>query len=212
MLVKLPLCLQRMQTMAIIFGFLMPETFEHAMKYMNRILVQSLKLKSLSTVELEVLHRLHKHITENRKLKLYASCKKVYKFESYFDYIQDFTVGCSLAKLRVSAHNLQIEAGRFSKNKTPRDERFCPYCKSLKIFSVEDEIHFLLTCHLYSEKRQRFSENIHRHFPSTASLNDINMDIWLMSAEDYNITKRLGNFCKKSLEERSKFLRDPSSI
>ena len=31
-------------------GYLMLETFEHAMKYMNPILVQSLKLKSLSTV------------------------------------------------------------------------------------------------------------------------------------------------------------------
>jgi len=57
------------------------------------------------------------NITENRKLKLYASVKKVYKFEFYLDYIQDFTASCTLAILRISARDLQIEAGRFSKNK-----------------------------------------------------------------------------------------------
>ena len=36
--------------MVIITGYLVPETFEPAMTYIDRILVQSLKLKSLSTV------------------------------------------------------------------------------------------------------------------------------------------------------------------
>ena len=63
---------------------------------------------------------------------------------------QDFTVRSILAKLRTSAHNLQIETGRFSKNKTPREERFCPYYKTLNIFTVEDEIHFLLSCSLFN--------------------------------------------------------------
>jgi len=39
-----------MQTMAIITGYLMREAFKHVMKYMNRILVQSLKLEALSIV------------------------------------------------------------------------------------------------------------------------------------------------------------------
>ena len=120
--------------MAIITGCPMPETSEHAMKYTRSVT----KTKVIKHCESEVLHRLHEHITENRKINLYASFKKIYKFESYLDYIQDSTVRRALAKLRVSAHSLQIEAGRFSRNKTPRDERFCPYCKSLNIFSVED--------------------------------------------------------------------------
>ena len=76
----------------------------------------------------EVLGRLNEHITENKKINLYASFKSIYKFESYLDYIQDFTVRCILAKLKISAHNLQIETGQFSENKTSRDERFCLYC------------------------------------------------------------------------------------
>ena len=166
-----------------------------------------IKTKVIKHFESEVLHRLNEHITEDRKLYLYASFKKIYKFESYLDYIQDFTVRCTLAKLRVSAHNLQIETGRFSKNKTPRDERFCPYCKTLNIFTVEDEVHFLLICPLFNEDRQKLLEGIHRAFPSTTSLNNFNMYIWLMSQEDYNTTKRMGTFCKKSLEKRCSFLK-----
>ena len=37
---------------------------------------------------------------------------------TYLEYIQDFTIRCTLAKLRVSAHNLQVETGRLE---TPRD-------------------------------------------------------------------------------------------
>ena len=110
-----------------------------------------IKTKVIKHFQSEVLHRLNEHISENKKLNLYASFKTIYKFESYLDYIQDFTIRSTFAKLRVSAHNLQIETGRFSKNRTPRNERFCPYCKTLNIFKVEDEIHFVLACPLFKE-------------------------------------------------------------
>ena len=88
-----------------------------------------IKTKVIKHFESEVLHRLNEHITENRKLNLYASFKKVYKFESYLDYIQDFTVRCTLVKLRVSAHNLQIETGRFSKTKLLETNNFALIAK-----------------------------------------------------------------------------------
>ena len=115
-----------------------------------------IKTKVNKYFELEVFRRLNEHITENRKISLYASFKTTFKFESYLDYIKDFTARCALAKLRMSAHNLQIETGRFSKSKTPRDERFCPYCKTLNTLAVEDEVHFLLVCSLFNEERQKF--------------------------------------------------------
>ena len=59
-----------------------------------------------------------------------------------------------------------------------------PLLQPLNIFSVEDEIHFLLACSLFSDDCQSFLENIHRNFPSTASLNDLNMYLWLMRQED----------------------------
>ena len=171
-----------------------------------------IKTKVNKYFELEVFRRLNEHITGNRELSLYASFKTIFKFESYLDYIQDFTARCTLAKLRMSAHNLQIETGRFSKNKTPRDERFWPYCKTLNTLAVEDEIHFLLTCSLFNEERKRFLVVIHIIFPSTALLNDFNMYIWLRSQDDHNTTKCLATFCKNSVARRSKFLSGPNSI
>ena len=170
-----------------------------------------IKTKVISYFQSEVLKRLNMHRTENKKLNLYASFKTNYKFESYLDHIQDFTVRSILAKLRVSAHNLHIETGRFSKNKTPREERFCPYCKALNIFTVENEIHFLLSCSLYNEERQVFLKEIYKTFPNTALLTEFDFFVWIMSQEDEMTTKRLGNFCKKSFHKRTTFLNNHRS-
>ena len=181
--------------MVIITGYLMPMISGYAMKYRNQILVRTSKLKS------GVLHRLNNHITENRKLNLYASFKTTYKSEPYLDYITNFTVRSTLANLRLSARNLDIETGRFSKNKTPRDERCCPYCKTLIISAVENEVHFLLSCSLFNEERQQFLEEICRNFPNTATSNELNLFTWLMTQEDILTTKLLRKFCKASFDQ-----------
>ena len=116
----------------------------------------AIKTKVNKYCESEVLLRLSKHITDNRKVYLYASFKTIFKFESYLDYIEEFTAGCTLAKLRVSAHNLQIETGRFSKTKLLQIMCFFPYRKTPNTLAVEDEIHFLLACSLFNEERQKF--------------------------------------------------------
>ena len=56
-----------------------------------------------------------------------------------------------LTKFRVSAHALRIETGRYNRpHKLALEERLCWFCKN----TVEDEMHFLLECPLYSENRQ----------------------------------------------------------
>ena len=53
-----------------------------------------------------------------------------------------------IAKLRTSAHNLQIEMGR--RTATPRENRLCRCGEG-----VEDEEHFLTKCRLYTRVRQK---------------------------------------------------------
>ena len=56
----------------------------------------------------------------------------------------------ALSKLRVSAHILEIEAGRWKKpTQTSRENRKCKICDVL-----EDEYHFLFECSLYDALRQ----------------------------------------------------------
>ena len=170
----------------------------------------NIKIKIRKYFELELLSKLKQHIAQDKKLKLYASFKSSFKFEPYLDILSDFRIRSVLAKLRLSAHTLQIETGRFCKIKTPRNERFCQYCKALNISTVEDEIHFFLTCPLYNDERKQLFDSIYRNFPNTASLNEQNLFIWLMSQEDNHTTRILGHFCKISYEHRTKFLNNPN--
>lgn len=51
-----------------------------------------IKTKVSNHFQSNLLERLNEHINENKKLKLYASFKSLYRFEPYLDYLQNFTV------------------------------------------------------------------------------------------------------------------------
>ncbi len=119
-----------------------------------------IKTKVRKHFESKLLKCLKEHITSNKKLHLYASFKSTFKFETYLDLLPDFNIRSTLAKLRLSAHNLQIEAGRFHKNETRRDERFSLFCKTTNVFEIENEIHFLLTYPLFDIERKKAFEII----------------------------------------------------
>jgi hypothetical protein len=57
-----------------------------------------------------------------------------------------------LTKLRLSAHSLAIETGRYCKPMIPASERFCNSCKN----KVKYECHFLIECPLYDTLRDNF--------------------------------------------------------
>lgn len=52
-----------------------------------------------------------------------------------------------LSKFRACNPSLAIETSRYTKPKTRINEHLCRHCENL---SVEDEIHFLIECNLYS--------------------------------------------------------------
>ena len=56
------------------------------------------------------------------KLTTYFKLKQNFSFERYLSYTKHFEYRRSMCKLRISAHKLNIEVGRY--NKTPRNERF----------------------------------------------------------------------------------------
>ena len=62
-----------------------------------------------------------------------------------------------LSKMRVSAHKLAIESGRYTRIKTPKRERLCTVCNSGEIEDEEPrEEHFLLNCNAYTSIRHVF--------------------------------------------------------
>ena len=58
--------------------------------------------------------------------------------------------------MRISAHNLAIETGRYAKPiATPANKRLCFHCKE-----IENEFHFLFNCSLYNSERENFYEEL----------------------------------------------------
>ena len=101
-----------------------------------------------------------------------------------------------MARLRVSSHRLQIEAGRWSRPiRTPINERKCIICDVL-----EDEYHFILECQIYDELRKKFIKKQYWKHPNMVKLID------LLTNENETNLKRLSIFIYKSFEKRNDIL------
>ena len=91
------------------------------------------------------------HINNTPKLEYYSMFKTTFGFEKYLECIMNDKFRKSLTSFRVSAHNLEIERGRYYN--IPRNLRTCKLCN---MQAVESEFHFLLTCPAYTQLRQQY--------------------------------------------------------
>ena len=80
-------------------------------------------------------------INEAYKLNTYSKIYKNFTCQTYLSFGLSKTVTKELSKLRISAHDLMIERGRYFRPVIPRNQRVCLNCEQ-----VEDEIHFMLFC------------------------------------------------------------------
>ena len=71
----------------------------------------------------------------------YANCYNEFSVQSYLDLNLSKSIVKNLPKLRISAHTLLIEKGRYFRPKLCRNLRLCSLYNK-----IEDEEHFLLFC------------------------------------------------------------------
>ena len=90
------------------------------------------------------MENLKEQIIPNKNLCIYASFKTVYKFEHYLDLIPSKKKRSNFAKLRLSAHNLRIETGRYEENPIPRIVGKGQFFQSFNKTAVEDENKFFI--------------------------------------------------------------------
>ena len=79
----------------------------------------------------------------------------------------------SIAKIRLSSHNLSIETGRYSN--TSKASRCCFSCADC----VGDNYHFILVCPVYANFRRKFIKEYYYKRPSRFKL------VQLFNAESY---------------------------
>ena len=75
-----------------------------------------------------------------------------------------------LSRLRLSAHNLEVETGSFGKHPILREERHCSFCLATGLRVLGDEFHLLLVCPEFADKRCYLVDELQRTAPDLKQL------------------------------------------
>ena len=83
----------------------------------------------------------------------------------------------AMTRLRISAHRLAIETGRYTK--TPIEKRVCTTCEGQ---IIEDEYHFLMKCKRYDGARDNMFKMVNAKCDGFKHLNEYDKFMFLLSA------------------------------
>ena len=134
------------------------------------------------------------HLNTNRVLSLYNNIKRDFGYENYLDKLTK----CKrhiVTKIRISAHNLRVETGRYGGDRVERHERLCKICNS--DFEIEDEFHFVFICKKYHDIRKKF---IPKYFWKKPSMWKF---IELLCTSNGQTLNRLSTFLLKAFKIRN---------
>ncbi len=126
------------------------------------------------------LQSLYGRIAASPKCNLYRYLTHDFKLQSYLFKAGRHTK--ELTQIRLSAHKLQIEYGRY--RNIDRQDRKCTLCN---LNDVEDEFHFILKCPVYNDLRNKYIKSYYRRRPSMFKL------IELLNVDR---DKEINNLCK----------------
>ena len=96
---------------------------------------------------------------------VFKICILYLTISNYLDLTRGTAGRRALVKLRISNHKLLLEIGRY--NRTTRDNRHCPLCRSNLI---EEDVHFVFRCFTYPMIRNNFYNKIKTLIPNITQL------------------------------------------
>ena len=134
------------------------------------------------------------------KLRTYKLFKKEFCLENYLTLHDNINNVINIFRFRSSSHNLAIETGRYTRPKTPIDDRKCIHCN---LNQVEDEQHFLLECSLYDNERTKLLQVIRQTKPNIDHETTHNKFCIIMSLKEVEIIKELGKYITDCMKKRS---------
>ena len=141
----------------------------------------------------------HARLENSTRALFYRNfCYSSFGFRAYLNHVNLSKFRNALSRLRVSSHNLEIEAGRWHKPVSkPFSERICLICSTL-----EDEYHFVLVCSLYQDLRKLYINKYYWKRPNMYKF------IELMSNENVTTLKNLSVYVYKAFKIRNDTLYD----
>ena len=128
--------------------------------------------------------------SQGNKLRTYRRFKEEHKMELYLTKVKDTKTRKDITRLRISAHSLEIEKGRYLMK--PIEERKCNNCSV-----IEDEFHVLMKCPSYEEARNGVFMELTNARPPFGGLSDQEKFVELMTMNDelfiYAVSKLIKN-------------------
>ena len=156
---------------------------------------------NLSALNLHALNA----ISDGFKLRTYTKFKTTFNPGNYLLSIKCINSRILFTKLRISAHDLLIETGRYTKpKKTPVENRLCRFCKSN---NIEDEPHFILHCSFYNDLRNALFSNLDNIFFNFITMDQDEQFKFIMSANngDADCCKLVSDFIENCYVLRNQF-------
>jgi len=165
--------------------------------------VTNINIDTYTFVE-EFKRRVYDHFTQDwygtlnnsSMLHVYRSFKINFEYESYLDIIPR-SLRYLFTRLRLSAHPLHIQTGRYARQIISRNQRYCICCDST---DIEDEFHFICICPTFGNIRKKYIKACYYIRPS--------MYKYLSLLQTNNKTELI-NIClyvKESLKVRTSIL------
>jgi len=137
----------------------------------------------------------------NPKLRTYKQMKTEFRLEPYLCSSRNINHMLALVRFRISSHNLAIETGRYTRPKTPVENRLCLYCQAQE---TETESHFLLDCSLYIAERVDLISVLTRYDMNYYNLTLTEKFKTIMTCNEPDVIKALAKYVYTCLDKRSK--------
>lgn len=141
----------------------------------------------------------HNKIESSTKLEVYKNIHDTSP-ANYLQSIKNCNYRQALTKLRICAHRLEIETGRY--RDIPRQLRTCKLCN---IQEIEDEQHFLCNCTAFSSIRYNFYQKYLTNIPKFLDLDD-KQKLYSIINCNVELAPIVGRFCHEMLVKRQKLI------
>lgn len=126
------------------------------------------------------------------KLRTYSQVKINFGLERYLTEIQNVNYRQAVTRLRISAHRLPVESGRYKK--VPFEERKCKLCN---LNEIGDEYHYFMSCDYdeFLKIRNDFMNELHSINSSFRWLNSRDLLLYTLSMHDDNVMNMISKYC-----------------